>query len=139
MQAGHGSAAKRQNDETDVALWSAAPHFYTMQSDNRFLDDLARLATGAMGALSGARTEVDQLVRQRMERLLADMDLVRRDEFEAVREMAVRAREENARLTERLAALEAALAASVPAPAKPRARKAAQENLHLPPSADPKE
>ena len=109
-----------------------------MQSDNRFLDDLARLATGAMGALSGARTEVDQLVRQRMERLLADMDLVRRDEFEAVREMAVRAREENARLTERLAALEAALA-SGPASAKPRARKAAQENLHLPPSADPKE
>ena len=110
-----------------------------MQSDNRFLDDLARLATGAMGALSGARTEVDQLVRQRMERLLADMDLVRRDEFEAVREMAVRAREENARLTERLAALEATLAASVPAPAKPRARKVAQENLHLPPSADPKD
>ena len=109
-----------------------------MQSDNRFLDDLARLATGAMGALSGARTEVDQLVRQRLERLLADMDLVRRDEFEAVREMAVRAREENTRLTERLAALEAALA-SGPAPAKPRARKAAQENLHLPPSADPKE
>ena len=115
-----------------------------MQSDNRFLDDLARLATGAMGALSGARSEVDQLVRQRLERLLADMDLVRRDEFEAVREMAVRAREENARLTERLAALEATLAsAAPPAPKdpapKPRARKVAQENLHLPPSADPKE
>jgi BMFP domain-containing protein YqiC len=115
-----------------------------MQSDNRFLDDLARLATGAMGALSGARSEVDQLVRQRMERLLADMDLVRRDEFEAVREMAVRAREENTRLAERLAVLEATLAngaappLSAPAP-KVRARKAAQENLHLPPSADPKE
>jgi len=109
-----------------------------MQSDNRFLDDLARLATGAMGALSGARTEVDQLVRQRMERLLADMDLVRRDEFEAVREMAVRAREENARLTERLAALEASLAAGA-APAKPRARKAAPEHAAPSPSADPKD
>jgi len=113
-----------------------------MQSDNRFLDDLARLATGAMGALSGARTEVDQLVRQRMERLLADMDLVRRDEFEAVREMAVRAREENARLVERLAVLEATLASGI-APAKPRARKAAPDaapdTAHAKPSADPKD
>lgn len=115
-----------------------------MQSDNRFLDDLARLATGAMGALSGARSEVDQLVRQRMERLLADMDLVRRDEFEAVREMAVRAREENTRLAERLAVLEATLAngatgASAAAPAKPKARKTAPEHTHPSPSADPKE
>ena len=115
-----------------------------MQSDNRFLDDLARLATGAMGALSGARSEVDQLVRQRMERLLADMDLVRRDEFEAVREMAVRAREENTRLAERLATLEAALAsgaagASGTTPAKPKARKTAAEHAHPGPSDDPQD
>jgi hypothetical protein len=115
-----------------------------MQSDNRFLDDLARLATGAMGALSGARSEVDQLVRQRLERLLADMDLVRRDEFEAVREVAVRAREENTRLAERLAALEAALAsgaagANGATPAKPKARKAAAEHAHPGPSDDPQD
>jgi BMFP domain-containing protein YqiC len=84
--------------------------FLDMQSDNRFLDDLARLATGAMGALNGARQEVDQLIRSRMERLLSDLDLVPREEFEAVREMAVRAREENERLAERVAALESSLA-----------------------------
>lgn len=103
-----------------------------MQSDNRFLDDLARLATGAMGALNGARQEVDQLIRSRMERLLSDLDLVHREEFEAVREMAVRAREENERLAERVAALEASLAglrrrpaASSAPKAKPRGAKGA--------------
>ncbi len=95
-----------------------------MQSDNRFLDDLARLATGAMGALNGARQEVDQLIRTRMERLLSDLDLVHREEFEAVREMAVRAREENERLAERVAALEASLAGlrRRPATAAPKAK-----------------
>lgn len=81
-----------------------------MQTDNRLLDDLARVAGGAMGALSGVRTEVEEMVRQRMERLLSDMDLVPRDEFEAVQAMAEKARLEQEKLEKRVAALEAALA-----------------------------
>src|SRR5215472_7036217 len=77
-----------------------------MQSENRFFDDLARVASGAMGAVAGVRTEMETLVKQRFERLLADMDLVRRDEFEAVKAMAARARSEQEDLTLRVAALE---------------------------------
>lgn len=80
-----------------------------MQTDNRFMDDLARMATGALGALKGARTEVDTLVKARMERLAAQLDLVPREEFEAVRAMALLAREENEALAARIAALEARL------------------------------
>lgn len=76
-----------------------------MQTDNRLLDDLARLAAGAAGALQGLRGEVDSLVRQQLERLLAGMDLVSREEFEAVKAMAVAARAENERLAEELEAL----------------------------------
>lgn len=81
-----------------------------MQTDNRLLDDLARIAAGAMGTLQGAKGEVEQVIRQRLERVLADMDLVGREEFETVKAMAAAAREENIRLAERLAALEAKLA-----------------------------
>src|SRR5215472_11554579 len=77
-----------------------------MQSENRFFDDLARVASGAMGAVAGLRTEMETLVKQRFERLLADMDLVRRDEFEAVKAMAARARSEQEDLVLRVAALE---------------------------------
>ena len=77
-----------------------------MQSENRFFDDLARVASGAMGAVAGLRTEMEGLVKQRFERLLADMDLVRRDEFEAVKAMAARARSEQEDLVLRVAALE---------------------------------
>ena len=80
-----------------------------MQVDNRFLDDLARVANGAAGALSGVREEVEALVRQRAERFLADMDLVTRDEFEAVKAVAAKARLEQEALEARGAALEAAL------------------------------
>lgn len=77
-----------------------------MQTDNRLLDDLSRIATGALGALQGVKGEVEQAFRQRLERALADMELVSREEFEAVKAMAETAREENIRLAERLAALE---------------------------------
>lgn len=73
-------------------------------------DDIARLMTDAMGVAHGARREVDTIVRTQAERLLAGMDVVRREEFEAVREMAILAREENERLAARLAELEALLA-----------------------------
>ncbi len=94
-----------------------------MQTDNRLLDDLARVAGGAMGALSGVRTEVEEMVRQRLERLLSDMDLVPRDEFEAVQAMAEKARLEQEKLESRVAALEAAL--SEKKAAKPRRNKSA--------------
>lgn len=77
-----------------------------MQTDNRLLDDLSRIATGALGTLQGVKGEVEQAIRQRLERALADMDLVTREEFEAVKAMAEAAREENIRLAERLAVLE---------------------------------
>jgi hypothetical protein len=79
------------------------------QSRSRFFDDLSKLMTDAAGLADGARREVDTAVRSQLERLLAGMDVVRREEFEAVREMAALARAENDRLRERVAALEAKL------------------------------
>ena len=76
-------------------------------SPNRILDDFARLVTDAAGAAQGVRREVEAVVKSQFERLLRDMDLVTREEFEAVRDMAILAREENERLGQRLAALEA--------------------------------
>jgi BMFP domain-containing protein YqiC len=78
---------------------------------NRILDDIARLATDAAGAAQGVRREVETVVKTQIERLLRDLDVVTREEFEAVREMAVLARDENERLAARIAALEAKLAA----------------------------
>lgn len=83
-----------------------------MQSKSRLLDDLARLANGAAGVASGLREEVEALVQHRIERVLADLDLVRREEFEAVEAVAIRAREEQEALEKRVAALEKKLAAS---------------------------
>ncbi|MCO5091082.1 accessory factor UbiK family protein [Bosea sp. (in: a-proteobacteria)] len=73
---------------------------------NRILDDIARLATDAAGAAQGVRREVETVVKTQIERLLRDLDVVTREEFEAVREMALIARAENDRLAERLKALE---------------------------------
>jgi BMFP domain-containing protein YqiC len=81
-----------------------------MQTDNRLFDDLARLASGAVGALQGVKGELDGLVRRELERVLNGMELVSRDEFEAVKAMAAAARLENERLSEQIAALEARLA-----------------------------
>ncbi len=85
-----------------------------MQTDNRILDGVARLFTDAAGAAQSVRAEVDTFMRQRLERLVSDMDFVPREEFEAVKAMAARAREENEKLEARLAALEARLAEKTP-------------------------
>lgn len=77
-----------------------------MQTTGKLFDDLARVANGAAGAASGIRAEIEGIVRQRLERLLSDMDLVPRDEFEAVKAVAQKAREEQEKLEERVAALE---------------------------------
>ena len=86
-----------------------------MQTDNRLLDDIARVAGGAFGTLAGIRNEVETLVKQRLERFLADLDHVPREEFEAVRAMAEKARLEQEALAKRVTALEAQLAAKKPA------------------------
>ncbi len=79
-----------------------------MNGSSRLLDDLGRLMTDAAGVASGVRREVDSVMKSQIERLLRDVDVVTREEFEAVREMAVLAREENEALKARIAALEAA-------------------------------
>lgn len=106
-----------------------------MTKENRFFDDVARVAGGAMGALSGLREEAELLVRGRIERLLADMDLVPRDEFEAVKAIAVAAQAEVAALTARLDALEAPPIRTKPAAGTPAAVVPRRRPNHRPPGA----
>ena len=75
-------------------------------TSSRVFDELAKLMTNAAGAAQGVRREVDTLVQGQVERVLNSLDVVKRDEFEAVREMAQKAREENERLSARLAEIE---------------------------------
>ncbi|MDP6788060.1 MAG: accessory factor UbiK family protein [Rhodospirillales bacterium] len=77
-----------------------------MQSRARILDDLAKVTTGAVSTLAGIKTEIEGMVRQQLERLLSDMDLVPRDEFDAVKAMAAKAREEQEALHKRVQTLE---------------------------------
>ena len=81
-----------------------------MESGNRLLDDLARVASGALGTLSGVRSEIETRIGEQVERMLARMNLVRREEFEAVQAMAAKARLAQEALEARVAALEAKLA-----------------------------
>ena len=76
------------------------------QTRSRIFDDFSKLMTDAAGLAGGARREVETLARAQLERLMAGMDFVSRDEFEAVREMALKARAENEKLEARIAALE---------------------------------
>ena len=80
------------------------------QTTNRFLDDLARLMTDAAGAADGLKREVTGVMRAQAERLLNEMDVVQREEFEVVKAMAEKARAENELRSARIAALEAKLA-----------------------------
>jgi len=92
-----------------------------MQSRNRIFDDMSQLMTNAMGVAQGAKDEAETALKSMMDRWLADRDFVSRDEFDAVREMATKAREENATLLARIEALEAK---PKPKPrAKPKAAK----------------
>lgn len=82
-----------------------------MQTTGKLFDDMAKVASGAMGTLGGMREEAEAAFRQRLERLLTDMDVVPREEFDAMADVARRAREEQERLSETVAALEARIAA----------------------------
>lgn len=76
----------------------------------RLLDELSRVMTGAVGIAQGVQKEADSFARSQIERIFRDSDFVTREEFEAVRTMAIAARDENDRLAQRLAELEAAIA-----------------------------
>jgi BMFP domain-containing protein YqiC len=82
-----------------------------MQTENRLFDDLARMANGAINTLSGVREEIESRLRERVERWLAEMDMVPREEFEAIKELAQKARAEQEDLTAKVAALEQKVAA----------------------------
>ena len=84
------------------------------QTTNRFFDELGRLMNDAAGAAQGMKREVDAVVRNQAEKILNDLDIVKRDEFEAVKEMARLAREENEALKARIAVLEGKLGSSQP-------------------------
>jgi BMFP domain-containing protein YqiC len=86
------------------------------QTSNRFFDEIGRLMNDAAGAAQGVKREVDAVVRTQAEKILRDLDIVKREEFEAVKDMARLAREENEALKARIAVLEAKLGASPSAP-----------------------
>ncbi|MTJ03175.1 accessory factor UbiK family protein [Sediminimonas qiaohouensis] len=96
-----------------------------MQTRNKILDDMSQLMTNAMGVAQGARTEAETAMKSMIDRWLADRDFVTREEFDAVRAMAQKAREENEALKARLDALEAK--ANAPAKASKPAKAAAKK------------
>ena len=95
-----------------------------MQTRNKFMEDISQLMTNAMGVAQGAKSEAETAFNSWIERWLAERDFVSREEFDAVRAMAQKAREENAALLARIEALEAdAKPARKPATKKPAAKK----------------
>jgi BMFP domain-containing protein YqiC len=97
-------------------IGSDSGEFFEMtQTSNRFFDEIGRLMNDAAGAAQGVKREVDTVMRNQAERILRDLDVVKREEFEAVKDMARLAREENEALKARIAALEAKLGVSAPA------------------------
>lgn len=89
------------------------------QTSSRFFDEIARLMNDAAGVAQGVRREFDTLFKTQAERWLRDLDLVKREEFEAVKDMARLAREENEALKARITALEARMAQAPASPAPP--------------------
>ena len=103
-----------------------------MQTNNRLFDDLARVASGAFNTLSGLREEIETRVRERVERMATDLDLVTREEFDAVRTMAAKARAGQEELEAKVSRLEAELeelkkARGTAKRAKPESRKGSDE------------
>ena len=93
-----------------------------MQTDNRFLDGMAKFLTNAAGAAQAFKAEMETVMKGRIEKMISDLDFVPRDEFEAVKTMAAKARAENEKLASRLAELEAKLGMGKPkvGPRRPR-------------------
>jgi BMFP domain-containing protein YqiC len=97
-----------------------------MPADNPLFDDLSRMASGALGALSGVRGEVETRMREQFERALSRMNLVRREEFDAVQAMAAKARDAQEALEKRVAELEARLGAAGEGGPRPTPRRSAR-------------
>ena len=103
-----------------------------MQTSNRIFDDLAKVAGGAASSFSGLKNEIESVIRQQMGRLLADADVVPREEFDAIKAVAVKARSEQEKLEKRIGALEAKLGlkskakTATKSTAKPKSPKAAK-------------
>jgi BMFP domain-containing protein YqiC len=116
-----GQPGPALNSAARIAIVRTDPQpeiFAMTQTSNRFFDEIGRLMNDAAGAAQGVKREVDTVVRNQAEKILRDLDIVKREEFEAVKDMARLAREENEALKLRIAALEAKLGAS-PAPWPP--------------------
>ena len=97
-----------------------------MQTRSRIFDDLAKVAGGAVSTLGGIKAEIEVLVRQQIERLLLDADMVPRDEFDAVKAVAAKARSEQERLEKRVRALEKKLGVKAPSrKTRPQAKSGA--------------
>ena len=116
LAAPHRRSSRRRNSQSgasvpDNGCCRRRAELEAMQSQNRFFDDMARVAAGAAGALSGVRGEIEARFRDQLERVLAGMDLVSREEFEAVKQMAAKAREEQELLLRKVETLEGRLAA----------------------------
>lgn len=99
-----------------------------MQTSNRILDDLAKVANGAVATLAGMKDEMESMIRQQIERFLADGNLVPRDEFDAMAEVAKNARAAQEKLEARVAKLEAQLAGQGTAKPRAAAKKAAAKS-----------
>jgi len=93
-----------------------------MQTSNRFFDDLAKVAGGAASSFSSLKNEINSMIHQQMQRLLADADVVPRDEFDAIKAVATKARTEQEKLEKRVSALEARLGVKPAAKAKTRTK-----------------
>ncbi len=106
------------------------------QTNNRIFDEMARLMNDAAGVAQGVRREFDTLFRAQAERILRDLDVVSREEFEAVKEMAQLAREENEALKARIAALEGKPGEKPAKPKAAKARKAGDDGDAIEPAAD---
>jgi len=102
-----------------------------MATENRLFDDLARVASGALGALTGVREEVETRMREQFEHILARMNLVRREEFDAVQAMAAKARAAQEALELRVAQLEARLATGTDSVPRPAPRRPARSRPQL--------
>ena len=87
-----------------------------MQTKNRLFDDIAKVANSAVGTIAGLKGEIENLVKHRVENLLADMNMISRDEFEAVKAMIAKARSEQERLETKVKALDKRLAKSLNPP-----------------------
>ena len=101
-----------------------------MQTDNRLLDDMAKAASGALGSLAGLRHEIEMRVQQQLERLLGRMNLVSREEFEAMKSVAQAAREQQIKLERRLHEIEARLGIAAAAPATAEEPQATAPQSH---------